>query len=102
MYKALLAIIVAAACAAVFVGFIPPPAPAFAAIQTEQRNVVRTATSETSPRSLDSASAACAQAWPYYEASCLRDSRRQNGKAAVVRVVAAGKPATTRIQQAHH
>lgn len=34
------------------------------------------------------AKAACLQSWPYYEHSCLHDSRRRDGDARAVRVIA--------------
>jgi hypothetical protein len=34
--------------------------------------------------------ACCLQTWPYYEHSCLRDDRRQEGDARAVRVIAVG------------
>lgn len=98
MYKALLAVMVAAGCAAVFVGFMPPAAPALAAVHAAQRDVAHTAMPQSLARGVEVGRAACAQAWPYYETSCLRDSRRQDGRAVVVRVVAAGKPTADRIQ----
>jgi hypothetical protein len=35
----------------------------------------------------------CVQTWPYYEHSCLRDDRRQEGDARAVRVIAVGEHA---------
>jgi hypothetical protein len=34
------------------------------------------------------AKAACLQSWPYYEHSCLHDSRQRDGDARAVRVIA--------------
>jgi hypothetical protein len=102
MYKALLAVVMATGCAAVFVGFVPPPGPALAVVPTAQRDVAHVAMTAILPRDVEAASAACAQAWPYYEPSCLHDSRRQDGRAAVARVVVAGKSVADRIQQAQH
>ena len=85
MYKSLFAIIVAAGCAAVLVGLVPPPAPAEA---------------KPSPaaRGADIRLASCTQAWPYYEQSCLRGNGRADGDAGAVRVIAASKPASERIR----
>jgi hypothetical protein len=95
MYKSLAAVVFAAGCAAVFVGAVPPPTPATAATQTGKHELIAATKSET--LTLD-ASIGCQHAWPYYEASCLRDSRRQNGGGAVVRVIALDKFVTDRIQ----
>jgi len=38
-------------------------------------------------------SAGCLQSWPYYERSCLRDSRQQDGNGRTVRLIATGRPA---------
>jgi len=85
MYKSLLAVIVAAGCAAVLVGLVPPPTPAEAKATPAARDA-------------DIHMAGCTQAWPYYEQSCLRDNRRPDGSAGAVRVIAAGKPASERIR----
>jgi hypothetical protein len=98
MFRLVVAVAVAAACAAVFVGFVPPPTPALAAVESAHDNIAQAATPAPLSRG-DVASAVCAQAWPYYETGCLRDSRRQDGRAAVVRVVAFTKPAANRVQQ---
>lgn len=36
------------------------------------------------------------QAWPYFEASCLRDKRAAMGKAKTARIVTANRPASAR------
>jgi len=99
MYKALLAVIVAAGCAAMLVGLVPPPSPATAAVQSAERGV-SDAVKPVPARSVDMRNSGCAQAWPYYEQSCLRDSRRLDGSAGAVRVIATGKPASERVRQA--
>jgi hypothetical protein len=38
-------------------------------------------------------SAGCLQSWPYYERSCLRDSRQQDGNGRTVRLIATGRTA---------
>jgi hypothetical protein len=80
MIKNILAIAAAAVCAGAIVGFIPAPAPAIAA---------------GTPQAVQS------QGWPYYDPSCLHDSRRPDGKARAVRVVTvnhaiAGRTSQTR------
>ena len=99
MFRSVLAITVAAACAAVFVGFVPQPAPAVAAVETPEPGAPGTAKHETGVADIDVRAAACGQAWPYYEPSCLRDARRPGSSVGVVRVIAAGKPAADRIRQ---
>jgi hypothetical protein len=99
MIKSLVSIVIAAACAAVFVGFVPPPAPAVAAAQSPQQPV----TSAVKPVAAagpvaDIHNAGCVQAWPYYEQSCLHDRRGQNGSSPthVVRVIAVSERAAIR------
>lgn len=105
MLRTLLAVAIAAICALVIVGSVPPPAPAVAAAQP----AAPTAAAANQPAvateriaDIDTGNlrnAGCTQAWPYYEQSCLRDARRQNGSARAVRVVA-GKPVAGRLAQA--
>jgi hypothetical protein len=99
MYKGLCAVMAAAVCAAVFVGFVPPTAPAMAGVQTGEQAAALTAKTITAVPETEIRTAACAQAWPYYEASCLRDNRGRDGGAVVVRVVAIGRTAG---ENAHH
>jgi hypothetical protein len=82
MLKKLLAVIAAAACAAVIVGFIPTPTPADAAKAPQA-----IAVDVDQPAVLPAGSSSCAQGWPNYDQTCLRDARRPNGKARVARVV---------------
>ncbi len=98
MIRGFFAIIIAAVGAAVLVGFVPPPAPAVAAVQSAARDVTSLIEPAAAPVS-NVRSATCTQAWPYYEASCLRDSRSQNGGARIVRVIAAGGPMVDRTRQ---
>jgi hypothetical protein len=37
--------------------------------------------------------AGCLQSWPYYERSCLRDGRQQDGNGRTVRLITPGRPA---------
>jgi hypothetical protein len=78
MHK-VIAIAAAAVCAAVIVGLIPEPEPAEAASTAE-----------------GDSKGACFQNWPYYERSCLHDSRQQDGNARAVRVIAINQPMTRR------
>jgi hypothetical protein len=100
MKKTLMAVIFAAGCAAVSVGIVPPPAPASAAVQDSQHDVIAATKTETpAPRAAEHGTG-CAEAWPYYEASCLRDARVHHGIGANVRVVTTDKPAKVRIKAA--
>jgi hypothetical protein len=71
MLKTVLAIVAAAACAGAIVGFVPEPSPADAA----------------SALDADGGTAGCDRPWPYYERTCLRDSRKHGGNARAVRVI---------------
>jgi hypothetical protein len=100
MKKSLMAVILAAGCAAVFVGILPPPAPAAAAIQNGKHHIIAAGKTETqAPRAAEHRTG-CAEAWPYYEASCLRDAHVHEGVSTSVRVVSADKAAKIRIQTA--
>lgn len=88
MDKYLVAVIIAAGCAAILVGLVPPAVPAAAAPPSAERGVAGAA---LAARGVDIGSAGCVQAWPYYEQSCLHDGRRQDGSAGAVRVIAAGQ-----------
>jgi hypothetical protein len=108
MYRKLLAVVVAAAGAAVIVGFIPAPEPASAA-KAPQANVVVAATpqanladTEKKAPVLAAPSTACTQGWPHYDQNCLRDSRRANGKARVARIVAMDRAAADRAPRTRH
>jgi hypothetical protein len=92
MIKGLFVVIAAAVCAAVFVGFVPPPAPAVAAAQSSDRSAHDGSGAAAAAGIGEINSAGCAQVWPYYEQSCLRDTRSQNSGARLVRVIAIGKP----------
>ena len=88
MIKKILAVVVAAVFAGAIVGFIPQPDPADAA-----RSQVTGIADSNRPAAIaavrvpEIGKPLCTQGWPYYEQSCLRDGRRPDGKARVVRVV---------------
>ena len=105
MIKKILAIVAAAACGAVIVGFIPPPAPAVAAGTSQAVPPHATSISDSSSPAIGAAvripeirKSVCTQAWPYYEPSCLHDGR-SDGKARVVRVVTADRAVVGRSSQ---
>jgi hypothetical protein len=84
MLKGLSAILAAAVCAGIIVGFVPQPEPAAAATPRpaprEQSNVA------INSAPVVAAASACTQTWPYYEQSCLRDGRQ----APTARVIPSG------------
>jgi hypothetical protein len=100
MKKSLMAVAFATGCAAVFVGILPPPVPAAAAMQNSKHDVIAAGkTQMPAPRAAEHRTG-CAEAWPYYEASCLREARVREGVSTTVRVVSVDKPAQVRIQTA--
>ncbi len=107
MFEKTLAVVAAAAGAAIIVGFIPPPAPAVAAGTSQAVRPHATGISDSSSPPIGTAvripeirKSVCTQAWPYYEPSCLHDSRQADGKARVVRVVTADRAVVGRTSQA--
>jgi hypothetical protein len=94
MLRKLVAVVAAAACAAVIVGFIPRPTPADAAKAPQSTPV-----NADQPEVL-SGSSTCAQSWPNYDQACLRDARRPNGRARVARVVAIDRSVADRAPRA--
>ncbi len=110
MIKKILAIVAAAACAGAIIEFIPEAAPAVAAgVSAAAQSHGTSVSDRAKPAVLDAAriaerrKAVCAQAWPYYEPTCLRDGRRSDGEVRVVRVIitdrsVAGRTLQTRRQ----
>ena len=88
MLKGLSAILAAAVCAGIIVGFVPQPEPAAAAtprsVPREQSDVA------INSAPVVTAAFACTQTWPYYEQSCLRDSRQVGRTAPTARVIPSG------------
>jgi hypothetical protein len=88
MLKGLSAILAAAVCAGIIVGFVPQPEPAAAATPRpaprEQSNVA------INSAPVVAAASACTQTWPYYEQSCLRDGRQVSRTAPTARVIPSG------------
>ena len=84
MLKGLSAILAAAVCAGIIVGFVPQPEPAAAATPRpaprEQSNVA------INSAPVVAAASTCTRTWPYYEQSCLRDGRQ----APTARVIPSG------------
>jgi hypothetical protein len=105
MLKGFSAILAAAACAGVIVGFVPEPDPAAAAAATRStpRNEQGNAAVNGAP--IVVTTFACTQTWPYYEQSCLRDGRQIGGGAPTARVIPSGyqvkAPAARAIPNSH-
>jgi hypothetical protein len=99
MLKTLLACAIAAACAAIIVGSIPESTPAAASALTDGNSRALNIGARTSAapgavtpgagRKVD-----CRQAWPYYEATCLNDSKQASSKSRVIRVIALDRATT--------
>jgi hypothetical protein len=116
MLKSILAVVGAAVIAAAIVGLIPPPEPAAAATETGASTLAAAPTlaaaasfaaATPTAAALPSAAAqteseqrGCTRAWPYYEQSCLRNSRQTNGKTHVVRVIADDRSVANRALRA--
>ncbi len=107
MIKSILAVIAAAVCAGAIVEFIaePPPAVAAGTAPAAQSRGTSIADSEKPAvvavvRIAESQKAICAQGWPYYEPTCLRDGRQSDGKARAVRLITADGSVAGRTWQA--
>lgn len=103
MINKIAAILTAAACAAFLVGLVPDFAPDASAAPSQRD---QTATPDISSAGVRESGRehenVCAQSWPYYERSCLRDDRQADGQVGVVRVVAIDRSAAGRRVQARH
>jgi hypothetical protein len=96
MLKSIIAVTAAAVIAAALVGLVPPPEPAVAATERGAPSLIATnlaAAPQAAAAALPAPAAqtdqrGCARAWPYYEQSCLHNSRQATGKTRVVRVIA--------------
>ncbi len=111
------AIVTAAVCAGLFVGGLPGLAPEVAASAIEHHRRVSgpakpeqldmwSPTAVAIQMTLDAArydrKIACAETWPYYESSCLRDERQGDGNARNVRIILAKRPALFQAGQRGH
>jgi hypothetical protein len=92
MLKGLSAILVAAVCAGVVVGFVPPPEPAAAAATPRANPRIEQNAAAINTAPVVAAASACTQTWPYYEQSCLRDSRQLGRGAPTARVIPSSYP----------
>jgi hypothetical protein len=108
MIKKISAVVAAAACAGVMVTFVTGFAPEVAASAPRQVDAsvtvvapanklaevaapsgaqIRNAGAPSGRSTSRDANIGCAQGWPFYEQSCLRDGRQADGNARAVRVI---------------
>jgi len=73
---------------------VPPPAPAAAAVSGQSAPARQLNFAAADPRAAIMAAGAtairqldCREVWPYYEQSCLHDTRQPNGRARMVRLI---------------
>ncbi len=91
------AIIAAALCASFIVVFAPGFAPEVAAgaanlrsspaLNAQQANAGQAGAAPRLRGGQRHGETACAESWPYYEVSCIRDDRQPDGRARAVRIV---------------
>jgi hypothetical protein len=91
MLKGLSAILLAGVSASFIVGFIAEPERAVAAATPAAKPQAERNNGMVNRAVPVAATAACAQTWPYYEQSCLRDNRRAGD--AAPRVISLSHPA---------
>lgn len=119
MIKKITAIVTAAVCAGVMVTLVPGFAPDVAAgasrpVDQSAPTVARVdqLITVTTPSAADTRNVldqnirndsrernACAQGWPYYDQSCLSDSRQAYGKPGAVRIIAIDRSAAIQTQR---
>jgi hypothetical protein len=87
MLKGLSAILLAGVSAGFIVGFVTEPERAVAAATPAAKPHAERNNAVVNRAVLVTPTAACAQTWPYYEQSCLRDSRRAGDAAPAARVI---------------
>jgi hypothetical protein len=98
MVKSIIAVSAAAVVAAVLVGLVPPPEPAAAASEADLPSLaIATVGAAPIPAAIAQIDSSCTRAWPYYEQSCL-----QNSKSRMVRVIADDKSVANRALRARH
>ena len=108
MVKSTIAIIAAAGIAGAVVALVPPPRSAIAASEIDFPSLaVATVAAAPIPAASAQASAqadvgSCTRAWPYYEQSCLHNSRPSNSTAHIVRVIVYDGSAANRALKARH
>jgi hypothetical protein len=92
MLKGLSAILLAGVSAGFIVGFVTEPERAVAAATPAAKPQAERNDAVVNRAVLVAATATCAQTWPYYEQSCLRDKRRAGDAAPAARVISPSHP----------
>jgi len=87
MFGKATAIIAAAACATIVVIVVPALSPAMTASAATNNASIHSGLNADSVPGPQTSRSACADNWPYYDAACLHDSRRPDGRARAVRIV---------------
>jgi hypothetical protein len=104
MVKSTIAIVTAAGIAGAIIALVPPPLSAIAATEIDFPSLA-VATVAAAPIPTASTQAdigSCTRAWPYYEQSCLYNSRQPSGTARIVRVIADGRSVANGAPRARH
>jgi hypothetical protein len=92
MLKGLSAILLAGVSAGFIAGFVSEPERATAAVTSAAKPRDAQAGAVINKAVLVTTTATCTQTWPYYEQSCLHDTRRTAG-APAARVISLSHPA---------
>jgi hypothetical protein len=98
MLKGLSAILLAGVSAGLIVGFVTEPERAVAAATPAAKPNAERNNAVVDRAVLVAVTATCAQTWPYYEQSCLRDNRRAGDAAPTARVISLSHPATAPVK----
>ena len=98
MLKGLSAILLAGVSAGLIVGFVAEPKRAVAAATPAAKPQAQRNNARVTRAVPVVATAACAQTWPYYEQSCLRDNRRAGDAAPAARVISLSHPTTATVK----
>jgi hypothetical protein len=112
------AIVTAAVCACFIAGSLPSLAPEVAASAIEQNRHAVSELAKSGPANMWSPTApavqmvldagrhdrkiACAESWPYYETSCLRDERQTSGNVRNIRIIHTERAAPVPTWQRDH
>ena len=75
---------------------IPKPETAAVGAADDGAQVAAQSAPEAAPQEPSCLETCCLQTWPYYQGSCLHDSRQHDGNARTVRLIAAGGQAPPR------
>jgi hypothetical protein len=80
-------------CAAVLLALAAAAVITVPKLETTAVSTADTATQTVANAAAPDTTEGCVQSWPYYERSCLHDSRAQDGNGRSVRLIATGRPA---------